>query len=162
MFRCVPICVIVPALRPKMKRVVFDSIQAAHAVSPYFIDEDGFGIWLGTDDAAQLAAGSVVEVVRDALHVPSVTRTGVPLSIAVRAEAIGLAGRIGLRERHTATGYWTLSDSGELQTESVLIVFSSTSVSAEGLHKVAAWLLERADQDAVAIEVRGRVKVVTR
>ncbi len=145
-----------------MKRVIFDSIQAAHAVSPHFIDEAGLGIWLGSDDPAQLQAGQAVDVVRDALHVPSVTRTGVPLSIAVRAEAIGLAGRIGLHERHTATGYWTLSHSGELQTESVLIVFSSTAVNAEGLQKVAAWLLERADQDAVAIEVRGRVRVVKR
>ena len=146
----------------QMKRVIFDSIQSARATSPYFIDEEGLGIWLGTDDPAQLAAGRAIEVVRDALHVPSVTRTGAPLSIAVRAEAIGLAGRIGLRGRHLATGYWTLSHNGELQTEPVLIVFSTTAVNADSLRQVALWLLERGDQDAVAIELRGRVSVVGR
>lgn len=162
MFRCVPICAIVPALRSDMKRVIFDTTASARAVSPYFIDEEGLGVWLGTEDPAQLAAGKVVEVVRDAIHVPSVTRAGTPLSIAVRAEAIGLAGRIGLRERHTATGYWTLSHNSELQTEHVLIVYSLAAVNADGLQKVAAWLLEHADQDAVAIEVRGKVRVVKR
>ena len=40
-----PMWVIMPALRSKMKRVVFDSIQSASAISPYFIDEEGLGIW---------------------------------------------------------------------------------------------------------------------
>ncbi len=140
-----------------MRRILFDSIQTAHAASPYFIAEDGVGIWLGTDDEGLLAAGRSIEVVRDALHVPSLKRTGQPVSLAVRAEALGLAERIGLRQRHAATGYWTLSETGELQTESVVIVFSPTPVERQRLEALATWLLRAADQDAVAIEIAGVV-----
>ncbi len=37
--------------------------------------------------------------------------------VAIRAEALDRATRLGLRERHAAIGYWTLSDSGIVQEE---------------------------------------------
>ncbi len=145
-----------------MRRLIFDTLEQARAISPYFIAEAGLGIWLGTDDEVLLAAGHVIELERDALHVPSLTRAGAPVALAVRAEAIGLAERIGLRDRHVARGYWTLSGTGQLQEEAVIIAYSAAAIEAARLMGLAEWLLIAADQDAVAFEVRGRVRHVER
>ncbi len=143
-----------------MRRILFDTWEQARAASPFFIAEDGVGIWL--DDASGALAGRRIDVVRDALHVPSVTRSGQPLSLAVRAEALGQAARLGLRDQHAAIGYWTLSDSGIVQEEAVVIVFSATAVDRVRLRALADWLLVAGDQDAVAIEVAGRVEQISR
>ena len=143
-----------------MHRILFDTWEQARAASPFFISEDGVGIWL--DDATGALGGHRIDVVRDALHVPSVTRTGEPLSSAIRAEALDRATRLGLREQHAAIGYWTLSDSGIVQEEAVIIVFSATAVDRLRLRALADWLLVAGEQDAVAIEVAGRVEQVRR
>ncbi|HRE30232.1 MAG TPA: hypothetical protein PK954_26560 [Anaerolineales bacterium] len=145
-----------------MRRIFFDSLDDARAVSPFFIAEEGVGIWLGTDDEELLVGRRTLALARDALHVPSLTRAGQPISLAVRNAALERAERLGLRERHAAIGYWTLSDTRELQEEPVDIVFSREGVDPVELQHLAAWLLVAAEQDAVAFELSGRVVHVRR
>ena len=140
-----------------MRRRLFNTVADAQSATPFFISEEGVGIWLGTDEESVLAGGQTVVITRDALHVPSLTRTGQPVPSIVRAEALKRAERLGLRERHTATGYWTLSETGALQEEAVIIVFGDATLDRHGLEALAHWLLVAADQDAVALEVEGRV-----
>jgi hypothetical protein len=145
-----------------MRRRLFDSLADAQSATSFFISEDGVGIWLGTDEESVLAGGQTVVIRRDALYVPTLTRTGQPVPSIVRAKALERAERLGLRERHAAIGYWTLSETGELQEESVDIVLSREPVDRAALEHLAVWLLEAAEQDAVAYEVSGRVEHVRR
>ena len=68
------------------------------------------------------------------------------------------AAKIGLDKNRRATGYWTLSTSGELQSEEVLIAFSDQGVQYDLLRNLASEIIRYTNQDAVAIEVSGRVE----
>lgn len=141
------------------ERFLFDSIETARRHSPFFIEEDGLGIWLFSDrtdlpdDLPRLAIG------RDAIHLPSVEKSGAPLPDDLILSFLSAARALGLSKTHRARGYWTLSDSGELQDEDVLIAFSDTPVDPNALHTLAVRVLETGKQDAVAYEVGGRVLV---
>lgn len=141
-----------------MARVIFPTIEAARAASPFFIDEHGVGIWLETADPTQLTLGRAIDVVREAIHLPTLTRGGNPVPPKVQTEALARARELGLSEQHPAEGYWTLSTPGDLQHERVTIAFSLVPIAPAPVRALARWLLQAADQDAVAIEVGGRVE----
>ena len=73
-----------------------------------------------------------------------------------------MARRIGLSSANEARGYWTLSGSGELQAEAVIIAFSNGSVNPDALRTLANTILQQANQDAVAYEIDGAVKILHR
>jgi hypothetical protein len=139
-------------------RILFSSTTAALLITPFFIDEEDFGIWLGTDDAQLLAAHSTVEVTRDAIHIPSITKNGHPLANELIEEFIRRAHEIGLTRHHQARGYWTLSETQELQVEAVIIASSDTPIEHTALTGLANWISEAGEQDAVAYEIGGVVK----
>ncbi len=141
-----------------MARVIFPSIAAARAASPFFIDEHGVGVWLETADPVQLTLGRAINVVREAIHLPTLTKAGSPVPRQVQTEALARARGLGVLEQHPAEGYWTLSTTGDLQHELVTIAFSLVPIAPAPVRALARWLLQAADQDAVAIEVGGRVE----
>ena len=126
--------------------------------SPFFIDEQGIGAWLSTDNERLLAKGKVILSTRNAIHIPSLEKNGRQISAALIETLSQQALDIGLDNIHTATGYWTLSETGELQTEQVLIAFTEEAIDPEKLRQLAAAIVYTANQDAVAIEVSGRVE----
>ena len=141
-------------------RIVFASIEAARQATPFFIDEAGVGPWLSTADPALLTQGEVQMSARDALHIPSVEQTGAPIPAAIIEQIRQQAAAIGLKEICPATGYWTLSETGELQAEQVLIACSDSGVSAEALRQLAVTVARLTNQEAVAIEISGQVEQI--
>ena len=143
-------------------RVVFPGPAAALAATPFFINEKGVGCWLSTEDPEILVQGKVMRSERYALHLPSIDQHGKPLSNAVIKGFLHEARRIGLDQRNRATGYWTLSTTGALQQEAIWILYAATEVPADRLRQLARRVLEEGDQDAVAMEVKGWVDVLSR
>lgn len=139
-------------------RILFPSIAAAQERTPFFIDEEGVGVWLSTDDPALLDGIAVIHTSRDALHLPSVEKNGRPLAPGLIAEFISRAKAIGLTDLRPARGYWTLSETGELQAEEVLIACSNRPVGHTQLLELAHFILAVGNQDAVAWEEAGQVR----
>jgi len=139
-------------------RVVFSSVAEALAASPFFIDEQGVGAWLSTDDERLLAKGKVILSTRNAIHIPSLEKNGRQIPTALVETLSQQAQSLGLDKIHTATGYWTLSETGEMQTEQVLIAFTEKGIDPEKLRLLATKIVHTANQDAVAIEVSGCVE----
>lgn len=139
-------------------RILFPSIAAAQERTPFFIDEEGVGVWLSTDDPALLDGMAVIHTSRDAVHLPSVEKTGRAISRRLLTEFIRRAQAIGLTDFRPARGYWTLSETGELQAEEVLIACSDQPVGHTHLLELARFILGAGNQDAVAWEEAGQVR----
>jgi hypothetical protein len=139
-------------------RVLFESVEQARASTPFFIFEEGMGIWLNTTNPHLLAQGQVISLARDAIHIPSLEKSGRPLPAPLAAEFLERAKALGLERVSRARGYWTLSETGELQAEEVLIAWSDTPVAQLRLLELARFILEKGNQDAVAWEEAGEVK----
>ena len=139
-------------------RVIFETIEEALEASPFFIDEQGVGIWLSTDDERLLAKGKVILSTRNAIHIPSLEKNGRQIPVALIETLSQQAQSIGLDNVHMATGYWTLSETSEMQSEQVLIAFTEEAIDPEKLRRLAVEIIHAANQDAVAIEVSGRVE----
>jgi hypothetical protein len=139
-------------------RVVFSSIRDARTSTPFFIDEEGVGPWLSTDDPEILARGTVIQVARDALHIPTLQQDGRPIPLELRAEIEARAVAIGLTQTHRAIGYWTLSETGEQQQEAVTIATASQPIDQASLRDLAEFIISTANQEAVALEISGRVE----
>lgn len=120
------------------------------------------GIWLSTDRGDLPVSLRRVTVARDAIHLPSVDKDGAPIAASLAEAFLAEARATGLVHLHQARGYWTLSGTGELQAESVRIAFNPAPVDRAALAKLAASVLERGNQDAVAYEIDGTVRVVRR
>ena len=139
-------------------RVVFETVEEALEASPFFIDEQSIGAWLSTDAEHLLAKGKVILSTRNAIHIPSLEKNGRQITPALIETLSQQAQSIGMDNVHTATGYWTLSETGEMQKEQVLIAFTEEAVDPEKLRQLATEIIRAANQDAVAIEVSGRVE----
>ncbi len=139
-------------------RILFPTLVIAHQHTPYFIEEEGLGLWLSTDDPTLFLQFKPVYFTRDGIHLPSVDKHGRPLADALRQEFITRAHDLGLVYTHPGRGYWTLSETGQLQDEEVIIAFSESPVDREGLASLARFVLEAGNQDAVAYEVEGEVR----
>ncbi|MFN8458029.1 MAG: hypothetical protein U0401_25815 [Anaerolineae bacterium] len=139
-------------------RILFPSIATAQARTPFFIDEEGVGVWLSTDDPALLDGMTVIPTRRDAIHLPSMEKTGQAIPKKLLTEFIRRAQAIGLTDLRLARGYWTLSETGELQAEEILIAGSDQPVGHTHLLELARFILAAGHQDAVAWEEAGQVR----
>ena len=141
-------------------RIIFPSIETAHKASPFFIDEEGVGPWLGSSDQDLFSLGVVIHTARNAIHIPSLERTGKAISGEVIADICQRAASIGLNRFVHATGYWTLESSGILQTERVKIAFSEDAIDRDLIRGTAKEIVFKANQEAVAIEIEGLVEQI--
>jgi hypothetical protein len=139
-------------------RVIFPDLKTALATSSFFIDEEGTGIWLGTDDKTHLKQGKCIELKRNALHIPSEDKTGKKLSQTLLKDFLSHAKALGLTKLHKATGYWTHSQSQTLQKEAVQIAWTKQSINKPALLELAQRILKEAHQDTVAYELNGAVE----
>lgn len=139
-------------------RIVFPSIQAALNASPYFIEEEQVGPWLSSADHELQALGMTFNTSRNAVHIPSVEQTGAMLPKSMIADICQRAASIGLTHISNASGYWTLASTGALQKESVKIAFSDDFIDPDVLRDLAREIIVAANQEAVAVEISGRVE----
>lgn len=119
------------------------------------------GIWLFSDRDDLPASLPRVTTTRDAIHLPSVDKNGTLLSEELVNDFLAGAWAIGLVQVHRARGYWTLSETGELQDEDVRIAFSAMPVDPAALRALADKVLLRGNQDAVAFEIAGQVLITS-
>ena len=139
--------------------IIFPNQPAALRATPFFVEEAGLGCWVQSEDDALLIQGERRLSYRYALHIPSQTRGHAPLLPEQIAAFEAAAYSIGLNDISQATGFWTL-ENGVLQEEPLRIAWSEEQVDAEALRALARRVLLESDQEAVAIEVAGRVEVV--
>lgn len=139
--------------------IIFPNQQAALRATPFFVEEAGLGCWVQSEDEALLIQGERQLSHRYALHIPSQTRRHAPLPPEQIAAFEAAAYSIGLNHTSQATGFWTL-ENGVLQEEPLQIVWSEEQVDGEALRALARRVLMESDQEAVAIEVAGRVEVI--
>jgi len=139
-------------------RIIFPSIQVALKASPFFIDEDQVGPWLSSSDEKLFAFGKVIASTRNAIHIPSLERTGEVIEERLIANFCREAAALGLVQIRKATGYWTLAFSGKVQKEKVKIAFTDDAVDPEALRGLALDIIMLTNQEAVAIEVAGAVE----
>jgi hypothetical protein len=59
--------------------ILFPIPTTAFSATPYFVEEEGVGCWVQSDDPAVSAQGEAFESRRYALHIPSQTREHAPL-----------------------------------------------------------------------------------
>lgn len=139
-------------------RIVFSSTQAAIKASPYFINEEQVGPWLSSADHKLQALGTTFNTSRNAIHIPSLEQTGTMIPESVIADICQRAASIGLTRISNATGYWTLASTGALQKESVKIAFSDDIIDPDTIRNLAREIILAANQEAVAVEISGRVE----
>jgi len=139
-------------------RIVFQSIEIAHKASPFFIDEEGLGPWLSSADLDLHSLGTVFTTSRNAIHIPSLERTGAAIPESVIMDICQQAASIGLTRLVNATGYWTLESSGILQKESIKIALSDDVINPDFIRRLAKEIILTTNQEAVAIEIQGRVE----
>lgn len=76
--------------------ILFPTLAAALAAATFFIEGEGIGCWVQSDDPAVLAQGEALKSRSYALHIPSQTRERAPLPpgqieiFKATARAIGL------------------------------------------------------------------------
>lgn len=141
-------------------RIVFQSIETAQRASPFFIDEEGVGPWLSSADRDLHSLGTVFTSSRNAIHIPSLERTGAAIPEPIIMDICQQAASIGLTRLADATGYWTLESSGILQKENVKIAFSEEAINPEAIRHLAGIIILKANQEAVAIEINGLVEQI--
>lgn len=139
--------------------LLFPSRAAALQATPFFVEEPGRGCWVQTDDISVPAQGTPRHSERYALHIPSQTQTHTPLPQEQIREFEAAARAIGLKHISPATGFWTL-ENGLLQEEALLIAWSEEPVAPEALRSLARRVLIESCQEAVAIEVAGKVEII--
>ena len=140
-----------------MKTKVFDPFQAVR-LSGGCTFEPGLGWWTQVE-SAELAAqlGRPFKGVRDALYIPTLQKCGAPVPeetiVLLKAEAAAA----GLSSLSRATGMWILSETGEVQSETIWIA-AGTCGNPEMLADLAGTVKALAAQDCAAWEVGGRLQ----
>jgi len=125
--------------------------------------EPALGWWTQAGDENQLHLGSAFASHRDALYIPTIQKTGVPVDEGTVGYLKQRARELGLDRLTQAAGIWVLSTTGEIQAETIWIAYSgngmaSQTVDREKLAELAAVVKNSANQDAVAWEEDGELK----
>ena len=139
-------------------RIIFPSIEVARQASPFFIDEEEVGPWLSSSDQNLWSKGTVQMSSRNAIHIPSLEPTGEKIPADIIERFCQRAATLGLDQMRLATGYWTLASTGELQVEEIRIVYSEKAFSPIILYQLADEIIRITSQEAIAIEISGRVE----
>ncbi len=125
--------------------------------------EPALGWWTQAGSREHIALGSAFASHRDALYIPTLQKTGEPVDFGIVQYLKGRARDLGLDRITQAAGIWVLSETGEVQAETVWIAYASNSkasraVDHEKLAEMATVVKNAANQDAVAWEEDGELK----
>ncbi|MSU56209.1 MAG: hypothetical protein EXS51_02790 [Candidatus Taylorbacteria bacterium] len=118
--------------------------------------EPEIGWWTQSEDLSVHQSGVAFEDERDAAYIPTLQKTGTPVSKEVVTEAKRRAVELGLDHITCASGMWILSETGEPQVETIWIAHGRLS-DRSGLKKLASYIRQEANQDCVAWEEGGKL-----
>ena len=122
--------------------------------------EPGLGWWSQASKVNHQQFGSPFRSGRDAIYIPTLQKNGQPVAEEVVHSLKTQASALGLTSLTQAAGMWVLSETAEVQTETIWIAFSSDPISAEkrpALRALAETTKILANQDEVAREENGRL-----
>jgi hypothetical protein len=140
-----------------MKTRVFDPF-AAVAESGGCTFEPELGWWTQVPSAEQAGElGMPFPGQRDAIYIPTLQKNGEPVSEEVVANLKERAEKLGLTHITRAAGMWVLSETGEVQSETIWIAYGDRASSHDDLAEFAAHIRVAANQDCVAREVAGEL-----
>jgi hypothetical protein len=94
---------------------------------------------------------------RDAIYIPTLQKSGEPVSEETVATLKERAKELGLTNITRAAGMWVLSTTNEVQSETIWIAFGDQASSHEHLSSLAADIQRDANQDCVAFERSGEL-----
>lgn len=122
--------------------------------------EPGIGWWSQASEKNHQKYGNPFRSVRDAIYIPTLQKNGQPVAEEVVHSLKTQASALGLTSITQAAGMWVLSETGEVQAETVWICYSQNPVAAEkrqALKALASTIKVLANQDDVAWEEMGRL-----
>ncbi|MFA5644327.1 MAG: hypothetical protein WC928_02250 [Patescibacteria group bacterium] len=122
--------------------------------------EPGLGWWSQASEKDHQQLGNPFCSERDAIYIPTLQKNGQPVAEEVVHSLKTQASALGLTSLTQAAGMWVLSETGEVQTETIWIAFSSIPIVAEkrpALRALAETTKILANQDEVAREENGRL-----
>jgi hypothetical protein len=122
--------------------------------------EPGTGWWSQASDKNHQKFGNPFTSERDAIYIPTLQKTGHPVEEIVVNSLKIQAAALGLTSITQAAGMWVLSETNEVQTETIWIVYSATPIAEDkrpALKALAETTKILANQDEVAREEAGRL-----
>lgn len=120
--------------------------------------EPGTGWWSQASEKSQQQYGNPFRSERDAIYIPTLQKTGHPVDEAVVSSLKIQAAALGLTSITQAAGMWVLSETSEVQTETIWIAYSATPITQDkrpALKALAETTKILANQDEVAREESG-------
>jgi len=125
--------------------------------------EPAIGWWSQVGEESHLPLGSPLASHRDAMYIPTIQKSGEPVDAGIVNYLKGRARELGLDCLTQAAGIWVLSETGEVQAETVWIAYAGNGEAAptvcrEGLAELAAVVKNAANQDSVAWEEDGELR----
>ncbi len=120
--------------------------------------EPGLGWWSQASSKNHQQFGNSFSGVRDAIYIPTLQKDGHPVAEEVVAGLKAQASALGLTSVTQAAGMWVLSETDEVQTETIWICYSTDPIPASqrpALKTLAHEIQVLANQDSVAREEIG-------
>ena len=111
--------------------------------------------WWSQVDNTSTTYGTAFEGMRDAIYIPTLQKNGRPVDQSTTETLKQQAADLGLTTLTQAAGMWVLSDTQEVQTETIWIAYATQADDPEQLGKLAEKIKLLANQDAVAFEKAG-------
>ena len=144
-----------------MKTRVFDPFAAVRE-SGGCTYEPGIGWWTYVSSTVQAnKLGVPFASARNAIYIPTLQKSGEPVSEETITALKRRARLLGLTHITRATGMWVLSETGEIQSETIWIAYGDHVISERALANFAAYICVVANQDCVAREVAGELQFIS-
>lgn len=140
-----------------MKTKVFDPFAAVRESGGCTFEPE-LGWWTQVSSSEQAEKlGVPFAGQRDAIYIPTLQKSGEPVSEETVANLKVRAEKLGLTNITRAAGMWVLSETGEVQSETIWIAYGDRASSHKHLASLAADIQHDANQDCVAYENGGQL-----
>jgi len=141
-----------------MKTQVFDPFTAVRETGGCTFEPD-LGWWTQCKSASQAKKlGRPFTGKRDAIYIPTLQKDGHPVSFETIESLKEEARELGLGKTTRASGMWVLSETNEVQAETIWVLFTEQSVNRAQLKNLAVKIERVANQDCVAREEDGQLQ----
>lgn len=141
-----------------MKTQVFDPFAAVRETGGCTF-ESNLGWWTQCESAPQAERlGRPFAGKRDAIYIPTLQKDGHPVASETVESLKKEARELGLDKTSRASGMWVLSETNEVQAETIWVLFAEQSVNRIQLKNLAVKIERVANQDCVAREEDGKLQ----
>jgi len=141
-----------------MKTRVFDPFAAVRETGGCTFEPD-VGWWTQCESAPQAdKLGRPFVGKRDAIYIPTLQKNGHPVASEIVESLKKEARELGLDKTTRASGMWILSETNQVQAETIWVLFTEQSINKTRLKNLAVKIEHIANQDCVAREENGQLE----